>query len=158
VGDGPIVIGFDGSPAATLAVREAGGLAGPRPALVVVVGKLGLADDVRAEAVRAVGLPPAPLDVRTAEEFDRATVERAQALARQGAELARDAGLEAEGLAVADDADTPVAETLVALARERVARAVVVGAHVHGGIIGATTRTLLREAPCPALIVRGPAA
>jgi nucleotide-binding universal stress UspA family protein len=125
---------------------------------VVVVGKLGLADDVRAEAVRTVGLPPAPLDVRTAEEFDRATVERAQALARQGAELARDAGLEAEGLAVADDADTPVAETLVALARERVARAVVVGAHVHGGIIGATTRTLLREAPCPALIVRGPAA
>jgi nucleotide-binding universal stress UspA family protein len=158
VGDGPIVIGYDGSPAADRAVREAGELVGARPALVVVVGKVGLGEDIREEAVRTAGVPPAPLDVRTAEEVDRAMLERARDLAQRGARIARDAGLEAEGLAVADDPDTPVAETLVAIARERDARAVVAGAHVHGGFIGPITRTLVREAPCPALIVRGPAA
>jgi nucleotide-binding universal stress UspA family protein len=49
-----------------------------------------------------------------------------------------------------------VAETLVALARERDAQALVVGAHAHGGLLGATARAVIRAAPCPAVVVREP--
>jgi nucleotide-binding universal stress UspA family protein len=156
MGEGPVVIGYDGSPASQHAVREAGGLAGPRPAVVVVVCKVGLATDVIREPVALLSVPPAPLDVRTAEELDRSMCERARQLAQHGAELARQAGLDAEGLAVADDADTSVAHTLIDVVAERDGRAVVVGSHVHGGIIGPTTRTLVRNAPCPVVTVRGP--
>ena len=52
----------------------------------------------------AVGLPPIPIDIRSAIEIDAAMCERAPRTAQQGeAALAREAGLEAEGLAVADE-------------------------------------------------------
>jgi nucleotide-binding universal stress UspA family protein len=84
--------------------------------------------------------------------------ERARVLADHGATLARELGLEAEGLAVADDA-TPGA-TLVRLARERDARALVVGSHGHSrltGVVGHTSAEVIHAAPCP-VVVRGPAA
>ena len=56
------------------------------------------------------------MDVRTAFEAETAAYQTAQRLAKQGAALARQAGLEADGLAVADD--VTVADTLVRLARE----------------------------------------
>ena len=86
---GPIVIGYDGSPASALAMREAAGLLAPRPALVVVVWEAGA-------ALEAVDFPasivPAPIDIRTAVELDQTLYERAQQLAEQGAGLAREAG------------------------------------------------------------------
>ncbi len=77
-------------------------------------------------------IPPAPIDIRTAIELDRAMYERAQQLAGQGAALARESGLKTKGLAVADD--VTVADTLVRLAREREAEAVVVGANGHSAL------------------------
>jgi nucleotide-binding universal stress UspA family protein len=155
---GPIVIGYDGSPAAERAVREAGGLLGGRPALVVVVWKQGLGFDLLELPTATIGLPPAEIDIRTALEIDESMRERAQRLAQKGAGLARDAGLEAEGLAVADDVDVPISETIVNVARERNAQATVVGAHGHGRaseiILGSTTRDVVRHAPCPVLVVR----
>jgi nucleotide-binding universal stress UspA family protein len=155
---GPIVIGYDGSSAAEHAVREAGELLGGRPALVVVVWKQGLGFELLELPTATIGLPPAQLDIRAAFEIDEAMQERAQLLAQKGAGLAREAGFEADGLAVADDVEVPVSETIVKVAREREARAVVLGAHGHGRtaevILGSTTRDVVRHAPCPVLVVR----
>jgi nucleotide-binding universal stress UspA family protein len=156
---GPIVIGYDGSPAAEHAVAEAGDLLSGRPALVVVVWNQGLGFELL-ELPTAIGLPPAQLDIRTALEIEKSMQERAQRLGQKGASLAHDAGFDALGLAVADDVDVPVSETIVKVARERDAQAVVLGAHGHGRaaevIIGSTTRDVVRHAPCPVLVVGEP--
>src|SRR5438270_1240851 len=154
---GPIVIGYDGSPAAEHAVREAGELLAGRAALVLVVWKQGLGFELLELPTATLGLPPARIDIRAAFEIEEAMQERAQKLAQKGAGLARESGFEAEGLAVADDVEIPVSETIVSVARERDAQAVVVGAHRHGGaaevILGSTTRDVVRHAPCPVLVV-----
>jgi nucleotide-binding universal stress UspA family protein len=154
VGSGPVVIGFDGSTSAEHALREAAGLLAPRPALVVVVWKAGLAFELM-ELPTVTGLPPAPIDVRTALEIDAQLSETARRLAEQGAELARRLGLEAEGLAVADEPDVPIAETLADLAAERDAQAMVVAPHRHGHgplVLGSVAREVIRLAPCPVIV------
>jgi nucleotide-binding universal stress UspA family protein len=157
VSSGPVVIGFDGSPAAEHALREAGGLLAPRQALVVVVWEAGTAFDMSTLPTAGVGIAPVPVDVRTAAEIDKAQYEHAQRLAEHGTSLAKKAGFEAEGLAVADE--ITVAETLVRVAEERDARALVVGAHGHSGfterILGTTSQSVIRHAGRPVLVVRG---
>jgi nucleotide-binding universal stress UspA family protein len=134
-GPGPVVLGYDGSPAAERALREAGALLAPHLALVVVVWEAGAAFEL--------------MDAR---------YEQARRLAQQGAALACEAGLLAEGLAVADT--LTVADTLVRIAGELAAAAVVVGAHGHGVIrelaLGSTAKEVLHRAPCPVVVVRGP--
>jgi len=162
MGSGPTVIGFDGSPAAEHALREAGALLNgngrARPAVVVVVAKVGLGFEVLELPTATVGVPPAPIDVRTAMEIDQEVQEGAQRLAQRGAQLAREAGFEPESLAVAEDLEIPVAETLVRVARERDAEAIVVGAHGHSrvgeAILGSTSRDVIRRAECPVVVVR----
>jgi nucleotide-binding universal stress UspA family protein len=154
-----VVIDYDGSEAADRAVREAGGLLAGRPALVVVVWKAGLGWELVELPTTSIGLPPAQIDVRTAVEIDQTMAERAQKLAEQGARMAREAGFEADGLAVAEDVDTPIAETIVSVARDREAAAIVVGAHGHGRlsevILGGTSRDVIRRADRPVVVVRG---
>lgn len=149
-----VVVGFDGSPAAERAVREAGALLAPRPALVVVVWEAGRAFDLVDIPAGVLESPPATLDVRTALELDEALYESAQRLAQHGAALAREAGLDAEGLAVADE--LAVADTLIRLVEEQHAQAVVVGSHGHGELrellLGSTSRALLQHAPCPVVV------
>jgi nucleotide-binding universal stress UspA family protein len=155
--DGPILIAFDGSDAAEHAMREAAGLLARNSALVVVVWKQGIAWELMELPTATVGLPPASIDVATALETDEKLYEGAQRLARKGAALARDAGFEAEGLAVADDLDVPVAETLLRVARERDAAALAMGTHGHGAIgelLGSTTRGVLKHADLPVVVVR----
>ena len=88
---GPIVIAYDGSPAAEHALRAAAELLGPRPALVVVVWEAGAGYEMT-EIPAGTDLMPAPIDIRSAVEIDEALQERAQQLAQHGAELARQAG------------------------------------------------------------------
>jgi nucleotide-binding universal stress UspA family protein len=155
---GPVLIAYDGSPAAEHALREAGGLIGGRPALLTVVWMQGLGFELLETPTSSLGIPPATIDIRTALEMDEAMGERAQRLAEQGAHLARDVGFEAEALVVADEVEVDVAETIVDVARKRDAQAIVIGAHGHGGaaevILGSTTRSVVRHAPCPVLVVR----
>jgi nucleotide-binding universal stress UspA family protein len=91
---------------------------------------------------------------------DRELSEQAQRLAQKGAGLAGDAGFEAEGLAIAEDADVPVHETIVGKAKELDAAAIVVGAHGHGRLgevlLGSTSREVIRHAHCPVLVARRP--
>jgi nucleotide-binding universal stress UspA family protein len=108
----------------------------------------------------SMDLPPAGLDVRTAFEVDQAMYERAQQMARHGAALARAAGLDAEGLAVADE--LTVADTLVRVGRDVDAGVLVVGSHGHSSVgellLGSTSRGVLKHAGRPVLVVRQPAA
>jgi nucleotide-binding universal stress UspA family protein len=125
---------------------------------VATVWEAGAGFELVATPTMGVGLPPTPIDVRTVAEVDRALYERAQAIAQQGAEKARKAGFEAESLTVADD--VTVAETLVRLADERDAGAIVVGHRGHGRVgellLGSTARELVRRSERPVLVVRGP--
>jgi nucleotide-binding universal stress UspA family protein len=155
MGTGPIVIAFDGTPDAEQALRETAVLLRERRALVVVVWKQGLAFELM-ELPAVTGLPPAPVDVRTALEIDASLYENAQRLARQGAELAGELGLAAEGLAVAEDPDVSVAETIVRVARERDSQAIAVAPHNHGRrgplVLGSVSRDVVRHAPCPVVM------
>src|SRR3954453_7768678 len=153
MGTGPLIIAFDGTPVAERAVRDAAALLGRRPAVVSVVGKAARAFELMVLPNATLGLPPAPIDVRTAAEIDEHNYESARNLARQGAELARALGLEADPLVVAEDPETPIADTIVALARERDAQAVVVGPHRHGPVLlGSVSRDVVRHAPCPVVV------
>jgi nucleotide-binding universal stress UspA family protein len=156
VPSGPILIGYDGSPAADHALREAAALLGPRPALVVVVWEAGSAY----ATLEGPEIPAAPIDLRTAALADEAMYEGARLMADRGARLAAELGFEAESLTVADD--VTVGKTLVRLARERDAQAMVVGAHAHSRLeklfIGSTSRHVVEHAPCPVLVVRPPGA
>lgn len=153
---GPLVIGFDGSTAATRALREAGALFAPRPALVVVVWEAGYAMEMADLPTGLLEMPPTTVDVRTAMRLDQQMYEAAQQLAERGAAMAVEAGLQAEGLAVADD--ITVAQTLVRVAEERDAQALVIGQHGRRHwrevLLGGTTREVVRHAPCPVLVVR----
>jgi nucleotide-binding universal stress UspA family protein len=155
MGTGPVIIGFDGSPTAERAVHESGALLAPRPALVVVVWEAGKAFELATLPIGALETP-ATLDVRTAIEVDRARYESAQRTAERGAALAREAGFDAEGLAVADD--ITVADTLLRLAQDNDAAALVVGAHRHGALaeilLGSTSREVVRRALVPVVVVR----
>ncbi|HEY3682614.1 MAG TPA: GntR family transcriptional regulator, partial [Streptosporangiaceae bacterium] len=81
--------------------------------------------DALLDAADVGPMPPAPLDVRAAIEIDRALYDAARQVARQGAQLAEKAGLVAEPLVVADQ--LTAADTLLRVAKERDAQAVIVG-------------------------------
>lgn len=153
---GPVVIGYDASESAELALRRAADLLAPRRAIVAVVWEAGDALEAALLPTNSLGFVPARLDLRRAMEDDQAMYERARQLAERGAALARELGLDAEGLAVADD--VTVADTLVRLATENDSQAVVVGAHGHSALgdllLGHTAQTVMRHAPCPVLVVR----
>ena len=150
--DAPVIIGYDGSPAAEHAMRRAAALVAPRRALVVVVWEAGAAYET---LERPATIPAAPLDLRTALEADQAMYDGARALAERGAALATELGLDAESLVVADE--VTVAQTLVRLADEQRAGAIVVGAHGHRRLqdlfVGSTSRQVLEHADCPVIVV-----
>lgn len=156
--EGPVVIAFDGSPGAEHAVREAGALLRGRRALVLAVWTAGIGWDAVDLPASSMGLPPAALDVNAALDVDHAMLERAQRVARHGAVVAEEAGFEAEPLVTADDPGRSVAQTIVTVARERDAQAIVVGAHGHSRVgevlLGSTSRDLVRHADCPVVVVR----
>jgi nucleotide-binding universal stress UspA family protein len=151
-----VVIGYDGSSAAERAVAEAAALLGPRATLVVVVWEAGRAFEAAEWAALTLDVPAPTVDLRTAFELDQAAYAAAERTAQQGAGLARSLGLPAESLVVADDVS--IADTLIRVAGEQDAPAVVIGAHNHGVLsevlLGGTSRDVVRRAPCPVVVVR----
>lgn len=155
---GPILIAYDGTPASEYALREAGTLLGSRRAIAVTVCKPGLGFELMELPTATLGLPPAQLDIRTALEIDRQVYEAAQRTAERGAALAREAGFEVEGLAVAEEVEITIAETILHVAIERDSQAIVVGIEGRGRlgevILGSTSRDIVRHAPCPVVVAR----
>jgi nucleotide-binding universal stress UspA family protein len=155
----PVVVAFDGSPEALEAVRTASTLFRDRPVLVVTVWEPGLAMAgamLPAADVGGANFIPPTLDQM--EAVDEAAREHAQAAAEAGTRLASELGATAESLHVPDRAD--VTETLVGIAEERDAAALVVGARglgrVKSALLGSTSRRLLHETRRPVLVVRAP--
>ena len=138
------------------ALRDAAELFAPRAGLVVVVWEAGAAYDFATIPSASLELPPAQLDLRRAAELDQALYADAERLARHGAAAARSLGMPADALAVADE--LTVSETLVRIADDVGAAAIVVGRHDHSALhdvlVGSTAKGLLRQAPCPVLVVR----
>jgi nucleotide-binding universal stress UspA family protein len=156
---GPVIIGFDGSPAAEDAIRAAAALFAAKPALVVFVWEAGRGFAAATLPERALEEPVGSLDVGAGLDAERAASERAAQFAERGAALAREAGLPADGQAVTDDAT--VADTLVRLARESDAQAIVVGLHERHRLTrlvpSRTLTDLLHAAPCPVMVCGAPA-
>jgi len=150
----PVIIGFDGSPTSQRAVREAAALFAPRRALVAVVWEAGRAFE--AATTPALEAPPVTLEIPAALAADQDAAEAAKRTAQHGVALAKDLGLEATGLAVADHGT--VADTLIRLAGKHDAQAIVLGTHGRGGVVkrllGSTSDEVLRHAACPVVLVR----
>ena len=151
----PVIVAFDGSPAAQQAVRTAADLLGHRRLLVVTVWEPGLAMASMAhpDATGVTYAAPTPEEVAIVDHAER---EHAEAVAEAGARMARDLGVEAEALPVPDGGD--VADTVAAVAEQHEAIAVVVGSRGLGGIrskvLGSTSRRLLHDTRLPVLVVR----
>ena len=155
--DGPVLIAFDGSAAARQAVTDTAWLVQPRRALVLTVW----------EAALAYALVASPPDVSMAPAVDPAAVldvdrelgRHAERVAGEGAELARSVGIDAEPVAVADAGG--IASTIVNVARERQAAAIVVGSRglsgLRGRLEGSTSGAVVKRAPCPVIVVHEPA-
>jgi len=155
----PVVVAFDGSDEALAAVQTAATLFGDRSVLVVTVWEPGLAVAgamMPAGDIGGVNYIPPTLDEM--EAVDDAARGHAQAMAEAGTRLAHELGAAAEALPVPDRAD--VTETLVGVAEERDAAALVVGARglgrVKSALLGSTSRRLLAETRRPVLVVRTP--
>jgi nucleotide-binding universal stress UspA family protein len=151
--DRPTLIAFDGSQAARHAVAAAAALLKPRATLVLTVWEPALAH-------AAVAPPPdlamtPAVDPSILLEFDEAVRGHAERVANDGAELARSLGLDAEPLAMADVGD--IARTIVEVAREHRATAIVVGSRGLSGLRarfeGSTSKAVVKQAPCPVVVV-----
>ncbi len=142
---GPVLIAYDGTSRAERAIREGVALVGPRPVLVLLVWKPGMALDPPRDA-----LPPAPLAVRAEVDVDDRLIGPARLAAAQGARVARGVGLDAEPLVVADEPGSPVYETIVRVAQERRAEAILITCRTRGR---GMARRLVRQAPCAVVVV-----
>jgi nucleotide-binding universal stress UspA family protein len=153
-----VVIAYDGSDMARAATRQAAALFPGQTALVATVWEPGLAmlpvSSPDAFGGGGMGMPPDP---KVVEAVDSSQRERASKVAQEGAELASSLGLTAEAHAVPDDLD--VADTLIDLARERNAAAVVVGSHGISGlrsrVLGSVARKLIEHGDRPVVVIRG---
>ena len=153
----PVVVAYDASGEAQTALREAVALFGQRPLIVASVWEPGLGAMTMAPSVGEPGMGRLP-DPDEVAAIDRAESGHASDVAEAGARLARELGATAEALSVPDSAN--VAGTLIAIAEERDARAIVVGSRGLGGlkarVLGSTSRKLLHDTHRPVLVVRTP--
>ena len=149
------MIAYDGSDVAKAAVRHAAELFPGRRAVLVTVWEPGLAmlSTGPPDPLGTIQIPPDP---ETVGAVDHAEHDNAERVAGEGAELARSLGLAAEAHAVADEVD--VADTVLDVARERGAAAVVVGSHGISGLrthlVGGVSRKLIRHSELPVVITR----
>jgi nucleotide-binding universal stress UspA family protein len=153
----PVVVAFDGSDESQAAVRAAASLFRDRLVLVVSVWEPGLVMAMMSSP-DPTGLgypPPTPEQIQA---VDRAQHEHAAWMAQSGARLVQELGGVAEAVPVAESLD--VAETVISIADERDAAAVVVGSRGLGAVksrlLGSTSRRVLQGTRRPVLVVRAP--
>jgi|SRR5215211_931943 len=144
--DAPLVFCYDGSPDATHGIERASDLLAPRPALVLTVWE--------PAPVLGPGLDGAAILVNDVE-LDRAAAEAAGRTAEEGARVARDAGLEAEAVAI--KAAGPLWETIVEFADGQGAAAIVMGSRGLTGLrsmlLGSVSRGVVQHANRPTMVI-----
>jgi nucleotide-binding universal stress UspA family protein len=153
--DGPTLIGYDGSDGARAAITAAAGLLPGRPALVVHAWSSAIERSFAGSALLATPIP----EVRdTAADLDALFTGNAEETAEEGAELARQAGLEARGRAV--ESSPSAWRTLAVTAREEDAAIIVTGARGRGALaatlLGSVSSALVHNAETPVLVAREP--
>lgn len=144
----PVVLGWDGSSGAALALDVVARLLPTAPVLVVTVWE---------PTADTVALDPVDDLVGSASglyrQLDQIGGQIATKTSAEGARRADALGLAAKALTVRGQA----AAAIVAIAEEHDARLVVVAGHRHGGLrgglLGGTASALLRHSPRPVLIV-----
>lgn len=144
----PVIICFDGSDDAAVAIERAAELFGARPAVVLVVWP-------RAHVQVGYAWPgmvyPQDLDA-----IDVAASAAATELAAKGTELARAAGLDAEP--ATERADGPIWQAILDAADRHDAAAIVLGSRGLSGIkslvLGSVSGAVVHHATRPALVVR----
>jgi nucleotide-binding universal stress UspA family protein len=146
----PVILAFDGSDDARQAVAEAGPLLGGGHALVVHVWEPFSAEILRNPMIRS----PGPL-VAQAEEIDAAGLEAAHRLVDEGVRAAREAGFDAEALCIRSE--NGVWSTIVQLAEERGARAVVIGSRglsaIRSALLGSVSSKVIHHCSRPVLVM-----
>ena len=157
--DAPILIAYDGSPAARAAVRRAGQLFAPRRAIVLTAWDPRLGEMMLVPDPTGLGSTTMPYDPALAHEIDREVEHTAREMAADGARLAAACGLDAQEVAV-EDASHP-ADAILAAAREREVAAIVVGSRGHSGLraklLGSSSDAVLKGAgEIPVVIVHAP--
>ena len=151
--EGPVVIAFDGSAAARQAVAVAAKLLKPRKALVLTVWEAALAYAAAAPVPQATAIPAADpsLGLHIENELRR----NAESVSREGAELARSMGLDAEPIATVDVRNA--ADTIIEFARRHDAATIVVGSPGLSGLRarfeGSTSKEVVKHASCPVIVV-----
>jgi nucleotide-binding universal stress UspA family protein len=146
----PVLIGYDGSEEADAAIRVAGRLLGPGRAIVAHVW------DSLAELLLRTDVQSLTGPMRaSARELDDEEAREATELAERGAELAEAAGFQTVPVIARGKPNSW--PTLLELAREHDATAVVVGSRGLGGVqsalFGSVSSGLLDHAHLPVLIV-----
>jgi nucleotide-binding universal stress UspA family protein len=153
-GEETVIIAYDGSAAAREALAAAAKLLSGCHILVVTVWEAGLAYMMPTAPAEGMMMTQ-PVNPMLAHDLDATLKSEAERVAREGAEAAASLGLDAEPLSVPDARD--VARTVIDMARERRAAAIVVGSRglsgVRARLEGSTSKGLLAHAPCPVLVV-----
>lgn len=148
-----VIIAYDGSVPARQALVAAGKLLQGCRIVVVTVWEPALASLMPSASVEGMMMTE-PIDPEDARESDVKLENYADTVAHEGADLASALGLEAEPFAVPDERD--VARTVIGLARDQGAAAIVVGSRGLSGLRakfeGSTSKTLLTHSPCPVLV------
>jgi len=155
-GEGPtVVIAYDGSPAARQAVVDAAKILGSCRVVVATVWEEGLAYAVASSRIAGTSMPRR-VDHEVALAVDRGLHEHAERVSQEGAALASSLGLDARPLASLK-AEGNIARTILRLAYEHQAAAIVVGSRGLSGIRarleGSTSKALLKHASCPVIVV-----
>jgi nucleotide-binding universal stress UspA family protein len=150
-----VILAYDGSAAAREAVTAAGKLFKGCRVLVVTVWEEGLMYMAPPAPMEGGMMMTQPVDPELAHDVDMSLHDQADQMAREGAEMAGSLGLESEPISLPDERD--VTHTLIDLAREQGAAAIVVGSRGLSGfrarLEGSTSKGLLTHAPCPVLVV-----
>ena len=153
---GPILIAFDGSPAAIESVERAAGLVGEKEAVILVVWEPGLLNAAVAPIPGGLGAPVPPPDIEQVKELDKSEEDHATRIAAEGVEIANSHGLKADSIVARDE--TSVAQTILRVADEKDASAIVIGSRRHSAIasvlLGSTTEAVLHKTTRPLIVIR----
>ncbi len=153
-----LIVAYDGSASAREAVRQAAALMTPCRMFVVTVWNPALAYETPAVLGECTDVMPA-MNPEVAQAIETGMHRRAEDVAREGAELASSLGASAVPLAVPGEGS--VAHTLLKLAEDKAAAAIVVGSRGLSGIWarleGSTSQAIAKHSRCPVLLVHEPA-